>query len=185
MARKPIRLNPTLCERMKSERKAHSMSQADLAERLGISEQSLRHYELGHTGVSSWLIDRAATIFGCSREYLCGDTEYRTPEEEVTTEISNAVSCCNALLADREKKEHLISELFCNFFECKRVWRSLGEAKILTSDGKKIVFHTREEWEAFCTSFFSDAQKVFKYHIYEYRANVERHTKSNKAGTET
>lgn len=176
MSRSPVQINQTLCNRLKEEREALKLSQARLAERLGVSEQSLRHYELGHTGVSAWLIEKAAKIFGCSPEYLRGETEYRTDEDELKQEVDSAVSLTLDYQAQRDKEERAIMDLFRLFFHCELQQRNLGEKRIIcTPDGGQTVFPTRNEWEEFCISFCEDAEKVFKYYLYEYRAKQEKH----------
>lgn len=177
MSRSPLLINPTLCNRLKKEREALKLSQARLAEQLGVSEQSLRHYELGHTGVSEWLIGKAAKVFGCSPEYLEGKTDYRTYEDERKQEVGGAVSLYLDYQARRDEEERVIMDLFRLFFSCESHQRQLGKTVVRTPDGKQTVFSTRSEWEEFCVSFCEDAEKVFKYHLYEYRA---KHGKPDK-----
>lgn len=175
MSRSPVQINQTLCNRLKEEREALKLSQARLADLLGVSEQSLRHYELGHTGVSAWLIEKAAKVFGCSPEYLRGETEYRTDEDELKQEVDSAVSLYLDYRARRDEKERVIMDLLRLFFSCESHQRQLGKTVIRTPDGKQTVFSTRSEWEEFCFSFLEDAEKVFKYHLYEYKAKQEKH----------
>ena len=59
------------------------------------------------------------------------------------------------------------------FFSCQIKRRALIETVVTSSDGKQTVFPTKEDWDAFCFSFLGDAEKVFKYHLYEYRAEHE------------
>ena len=180
MSRAAIPVNPICVERIRAERKALNVTQAELAKRLGISEQSLRKYELGQRGVSEWIIGLMANVFGCSARYLSGESNFRpdAEEEEAKTNVGEILENYNSIRLQAEKKDCAISDFLRLFFSCEIRRMDFGEKTILTFNGQEATFKTRDEWEAFCVDFVDDVQKVFKYHLYEriatQRANNEK-----------
>lgn len=174
MARDAIPINPILCERIRAERQALNLSQKELGEALKISDQSIRHYEKGKIGVNEWVISRMAQFFGCSTRYLTGETDYRTPEEQDEAEVEKAIQETLTVavpLYERVKSEdRAITKFYKLFFDCKIQRRSFEEQTVLAYNGKETIFDTREEWEEFCVDFLDDAQKVFRFHLYELEA---------------
>lgn len=57
-------------EQIRSLRKANHMTQAELAEKLGVSPQAVGTYERGSRKVSSKILDKLAEIFGVSVEQI-------------------------------------------------------------------------------------------------------------------
>lgn len=169
MSRAAIPVNPTCVERIRAERKALNVTQAELAKELGISEQSLRKYELGYRGVNEWVLGLMANVFGCSTRYLSGKSYFRTDaeEEEAKTRVGDILENYTSIRLQAEKKDRAISDFLRLFFSCGIRQRDFGEKTILTFDGQEVTFKTRDEWEAFCMDFIEDARKVFKYHLYE------------------
>lgn len=169
MSRAAIPINPICVERIRAERKALNVSQAEMAAKLGISEQSLRKYELGQRGVNEWVLGLMANAFGCSTRYLSGESNFRTDveEEEAKTKVGDIIEKYNLIRLQVEKKDCTISVFLRLFFSCEIRRVDLGKKTILTYNGHEETFKTRNEWEAFCLDFIDDAQKVFKYHLYE------------------
>lgn len=172
MARDAIPINPILCERIRAERQALNLSQKELGDALHISDQSIRHYEKGKIGVNEWVISRMADFFGCSTRYLVGKSHFRTLEEEQEADraVGEALSVFNVLQAHIEEKDNAVTSVFRLFFDCKIKRRNYGRQTTLTYKGREIVFDTREEWETFCLDFLDDAEKVFRFHLYELEA---------------
>lgn len=53
-------------------RKEHNLTQVQLAEQLGISQQTLAHYEVGRLKVPASMLPTLAQIFGASVDVLLG-----------------------------------------------------------------------------------------------------------------
>lgn len=53
-------------------RKEHNLTQVQLAEQLGISQQTLAHYEVGRLRVPASMLPTLAQIFGASVDVLLG-----------------------------------------------------------------------------------------------------------------
>lgn len=55
------------------------MTQLSLAKCLGVDESTVRDWELGKRSIPSGKVLKAASIFGCSTDYLLGITDERLP----------------------------------------------------------------------------------------------------------
>lgn len=60
-----------------SERTKLGLSQEALAEKLGVSRDSVKDWESGETAIRSTVLIRMADLFGCSLDYLMRRTEER------------------------------------------------------------------------------------------------------------
>lgn len=69
-----------LGQRIASARKERSLTQVQLAERLGIAQQTLAHYEVGRARIAASLLPTLADILDVSiDELLIGTPSIRTP----------------------------------------------------------------------------------------------------------
>lgn len=175
MSRAAIPINPIRIERIRAERKALNVTQAELAAKLGISEQSLRKYELGQRGVNEWVLGLMANAFGCSVRYLSGESNFRTDseEEEAKIKVGEILENYNLVRLQEEKKDNAILDFLRLAFSCEIRRKNFGKKTILTYNGHVETFEKREEWEAFCLNFIDDAKKVFKYYLYD-RIDAQR-----------
>ena len=73
-------------------RKNHSMSQAELAEKLGVTQQTISKYENGSREPDSETLKLLSSIFNVSIDYLLGNSDNKavfdskedTPEEKIS-----------------------------------------------------------------------------------------------------
>lgn len=62
-----------------SERTKLGLSQEALANKLGVSRDSVKDWESGETAIRSTVLIRMADLFGCSLDYLMHRSEERVP----------------------------------------------------------------------------------------------------------
>ncbi len=62
-----------------SERTKLGLSQEALANKLGVSRDSVKDWESGETAIRSTVLIRMADLFGCSLDYLMCRSEERVP----------------------------------------------------------------------------------------------------------
>ena len=67
-----------LGQRIAAARKARDLTQVQLADELGIAQQTLAHYEAGRLRVAVALLPALAKALGVSIEHLIGEDEPRT-----------------------------------------------------------------------------------------------------------
>ena len=86
MAKTKILPNPILSERIKLARVSHEpkITQAALAEMIGVTDQTIRKYESGNYGVPKMAMKQIAKALGCCVEFLQGETLYFSAEEYET-----------------------------------------------------------------------------------------------------
>lgn len=63
-------------ENLKNLRAENNMSQADLAKRLGVTQQCVSEWELGKTEPTLSYLCALADVFGLSLDALCGRVEW-------------------------------------------------------------------------------------------------------------
>lgn len=66
-------------------RKDAGMSQFELAERLGVSQQTISKYEKGTRQPDNATLLKLSEIFNCSVDYLLGRTDDPSPRDETST----------------------------------------------------------------------------------------------------
>lgn len=66
-------------------RKDAGMSQFELAERLGVSQQTISKYEKGTRQPDNATLLKLSEIFNCSVDYLLGRTDNPSPRDETST----------------------------------------------------------------------------------------------------
>lgn len=65
---------------IRSERARLGLSQDDLAEKLGVSRQSIINWEQGDVDLKASVVVAMAELFSCSTDYLLGCTNERLPK---------------------------------------------------------------------------------------------------------
>ena len=98
-------------ERLKCLRKERSMTQAALAELLGLDKSSVAKYETAGASPSAEILTRLADIFGVSADYLLGRVDERG--EELNVALCMPKGYEKLTDAEREQIDRLI-EMFAN-----------------------------------------------------------------------
>ena len=78
-------------KRLKNLRTERDISQEDLARLLNISRTSVTNYELGRNEASAQVLNKLATIFNCSIDYLLGKTDIRNAGEQIDDILNEAM----------------------------------------------------------------------------------------------
>ena len=65
--------------RLKDLRKSSRLTQEQMAEYLGVDQSLITKYENGLRTMSVTTIDRICSLFGCTEEYLLGQSDLYTP----------------------------------------------------------------------------------------------------------
>lgn len=68
-------------------RKESNMSQLDLANLLGVSQQTVSKYENGIREPDNATLKKLAEIFNCSADYLLGITNIKKPTDKITNSL--------------------------------------------------------------------------------------------------
>ncbi|MBM7624752.1 helix-turn-helix domain-containing protein [Sporohalobacter salinus] len=69
-------------DRFKKLRKENSLTQKELGEKIGISEQAVSNYERGNRNPDHSMLTKIANFFDCSIDYLLGQVDQRNPNTE-------------------------------------------------------------------------------------------------------
>jgi transcriptional regulator with XRE-family HTH domain len=77
-------------ERIKELREERGMTQKELAEALGIDRTAIAKYESGASGAKSEMLEKLATFFGVSTDYLLGRTNRKAPVHELSDGYEDA-----------------------------------------------------------------------------------------------
>lgn len=78
--------------RLKDLRKEYSMTQQDLANKIGIVRTAIANYETGRTIPDTETISLIAKIFNTTTDYLLGNSDIRNPYHNSKDEDSNDLS---------------------------------------------------------------------------------------------
>ena len=70
-------------KRLKELRNEHGLSQEQLAERLGVTRQTVSNWETGITSPNSRVLEKLSQIYGVSPGVLLGEAPAGVPEENV------------------------------------------------------------------------------------------------------
>ena len=60
-------------------RKYHALSQEELADKIGVSRQTLSKYETGENDIPVAILEKLADIYHTSVDYLLGRTDQKNP----------------------------------------------------------------------------------------------------------
>ena len=72
--------------RIRTARKALGLSQKALADKLGVVERTVRHWELGATQIDIMALTDISKLFGLSTDYLLGISDFTKPENKFLSE---------------------------------------------------------------------------------------------------
>ena len=95
----------TLSEKILSLRTARGLSQGDLAEKLGVSRQSVSKWETGQSTPDLDKIIKLADLFGVTVDELVREEEAPKPESEVPSQDRKQREFALAWLEDRENQK--------------------------------------------------------------------------------
>lgn len=178
MAKHKIAVIPILSERIKQERNLNKLTQAELAGKIGVTDQTIRAYENGRFGVPKTSVHSLAAVFGCCPEYLTGETEKFTAEEykQECETVSQLMS--QAIMTQNRAKElwditrHFFQEFLHYAVRDTYVRKDDGSivpvVVIEDSQGRKYTFFSRHEAEVFLLSYYDDAAKLLRYRLLDY-----------------
>jgi transcriptional regulator with XRE-family HTH domain len=76
----------TIAANIKRARVAANMTQAEAAEKLGVTAQAISNFERGINGIENSLLLQMCEIYHTSMSSIMGDEEENTPSEFVLTE---------------------------------------------------------------------------------------------------
>lgn len=76
----------TIASNVKRARVAANMTQAEAAEKLGITAQAISNFERGINGIENSLLLRMCEIYHTSMNSIIGEEEENTPNEQTLTE---------------------------------------------------------------------------------------------------
>lgn len=191
MPKQKTRPNIVTSQRIKELRKLRKLTQADLASKIGKSDQMIRKYESGKEGVPTSSIYALAAALDCCPEYLWDatdcitQTEYDAEQAEIDSTIKKILPLYEEYWKTVERRERIVEDMAREFLDCSikhspqpalpnAAFSEDGHIFTLTTPGnRQYRFTSRKEWEHFWMSFFEDVQKVLKYHLYEYDAQQE------------
>lgn len=132
-------------------RKELNMSQAELAEKLGVSQQTISKYERGTREPDNETLVKLAGIFNCSVDYLLGKTDIRNPYDEFLSQAKEKYG-------PRGKKQ--VEELLENI-------QALFDGHELPEEDKDEFFRAITE------IYFESKEKNKKYTPKKYRKNSD------------
>ena len=180
MAKTKIRPNPILSERIKLARVSHEpkITQAALAEMIGVTDQTIRKYESGNYGVPKMAVKQIAKALGCCVEFLQGETLCFSEVDYSKEKIErNELIELGAKYVDEVSRQWRITEEFFKTFldyDVKNTHKLENDGsitpviRIIDQSGKEYCFESRLDIEDFLLKFFDDAKKMLRYHLLDY-----------------
>lgn len=182
MAKTKIRINPIVSAQIKEIRKRRKKTQIELADMLGMSDQTIRKYESGSFGVPHSSIRAIAAALDCPIDFLLGKTNCDTVEAytEEQRDIKETLAQATVYLEEKEREYRLTVDFLKTFLSCE-----LKESYIKENDGsfspvytltlqneKKYRFYTKSEMEDFLMTFFEDVKVLLRYRLLDH---ADRH----------
>lgn len=90
-------------ERLKALRLEANLTQKDMAAKFNISQQAYSKWELESANPTKNVITKLASIFNVSVDYLVGNSDYRTREEEELSDVEMLFRATSLDMTDEEK----------------------------------------------------------------------------------
>lgn len=97
----------TIASNVKRARVAANMTQAEAAEKLGITAQAISNFERGINGIENSLLLRMCEIYHTSMNSIIGEEEENTPSELVLTEGERELIEIFRLIPDAQQRHFL------------------------------------------------------------------------------
>lgn len=86
-------MNNVLSLRLKQMRLSKGWYQKEVAKKLEITESGYGFYEQGKRTPDSFMLNKIANLYGCSTDYLLGNTDLQNPlsstEKDIAKEVDN------------------------------------------------------------------------------------------------
>ena len=179
MSKTAIPINPILSERIRAERKAHNLTQAELAGKIGISDQTLRLYETNKRGLSSRTISALAECFSCQPKYLTGESIFREAdmEEEFNTQIWPPLEkALRHMRGEMLKVNCVYVDMLQKLFGCKVQQHGVNATSdlnysstmIIDPAGKKYAFDSLDMFLSFMSTFAEDILPHLHWRLFMY-----------------
>ncbi|MBA2796305.1 helix-turn-helix domain-containing protein [Streptococcus porcinus] len=90
-------------ERLKALRLEAKLTQKEIAEQFGIKQPNYQQWESGKRKPGFDTIEKFSNFFGVSADYLLGNTDNRTVEEDELAEVSMLFRATSLDMTDEEK----------------------------------------------------------------------------------
>lgn len=92
-------------ERLKELRKKSNLTQKDMAEHFGTSQPSYQAWESGKRNPNSESLDKIASFFNVSTDYLLGNTDIKNPDDVNLSEFELLYRKTSVNLSDDQKTQ--------------------------------------------------------------------------------
>lgn len=185
MAKKKIPINPVVSEMIRICRKVNKLTQAELAEKVGVTDQTIRKYESGRYGIPKSMISCLADKLDCPVEFLYGETNCITKDEFKINQIKleeekRRGAACVDTMKDRCQ---LTADFFSTFLGYKIQDRDIPypdtdadadddnyvSAIVITDpEGRSFNFFSESAVGFFTLDFYEDVKKLLRYHLLAY-----------------
>ena len=101
-----------LKDRLENERKRLGLTQEQLALKINTSRQNITNWEIGYSVPSLELLNNCSQVFGCTTDYLLGNSKYRNIFEKFDNEIDiqnikNNIKILNYIPKDLREELHM------------------------------------------------------------------------------
>lgn len=90
-------------ERLKALRLEANLTQKEIAEKFGIKQPNYQQWESGKRKPTSDTLEKFSEFFGVSTDYLLGNSDYRTVEEDELSEVEMLFRATSLYMTDEEK----------------------------------------------------------------------------------
>lgn len=186
MSKTKIPPNPILSERIRLMRTIQTpkMTQEQLGEEIGVTEQTIRKYESGKYGIPKAIVECLADRLGCCSEYLYGITECITKEEYQSekAELQSLIKKSNEYLNEVSRQWKLTEDFLTTFlgFTVKHSYRKdpdgsiLPVVRITDCNNNTFDFDSKKDTEHFLMCFYDDVKKLLRYHLLDYDARCNK-----------
>ncbi|SDB44789.1 DNA-binding transcriptional regulator, XRE-family HTH domain [Streptococcus henryi] len=90
-------------ERLKALRLEANLTQKDMAEKFDISQQAYAKWEMETANPTKNIITKLADIFGVTVDYLVGNSDYRTVEDEQLSDVELLFRATSLEMTEEER----------------------------------------------------------------------------------
>lgn len=90
-------------ERLKALRLESNLTQKEIAEKFGIKQPNYQQWESGKRKPTSDTLEKFSEFFGVSTDYLLGNSDYRSVEEDELSEVEMLFRATSLDMTDKEK----------------------------------------------------------------------------------
>lgn len=103
-------------DKLQQLRSYSGLTQKQLAQYLGVDQSLIAKYENGTRTMSLGIIEKICNLFGCSEEYLFGETNDYSPLNfafragDIQTEDLNCIAAINKIVANLKFMNQLLEE---------------------------------------------------------------------------